>query len=159
MGVVRSSTAVPNVPEILSFIARRLKSNPSKIGLHKKNMVCAADTLGRHKNPGSDTVGVVGVTVRAIGALTATCKLRVPLPDSCADKRRCRRGCKLNALEIQLHAKLQLSSRTDRTRDAIEIGVCNLSVRNTPSWAVEEIESLEAELSSDSFSNGELFEQ
>jgi len=62
-------------------------------------------------------------------------------------------------LKVQLNAKLQLSSRTDCSRDAIEIGVCNLSVRNTPSWAVEEIESFETELPSDSFSNGELFEQ
>jgi hypothetical protein len=54
---------------------------------------------------------------------------------------------------------LQLSSRTDRSRDAIEIGVCNLPVRDTPSWTVEEIESFEPELSSDSFSYGELFEQ
>jgi hypothetical protein len=49
-------------------------------------MVRAADTLGRHKNPGSDTAGVVGVTSRAIGTLTATCKLRMSLPDSCADR-------------------------------------------------------------------------
>ena len=62
-------------------------------------------------------------------------------------------------LEVQLNPKLQLPSRTDRSRDAIEIGVCNLSVGNTPSWAVEEIESFEPELSSDSFSDGELLEQ
>jgi hypothetical protein len=62
-------------------------------------------------------------------------------------------------LEVQLNAKLQLSSRTDRSRDAIEIGVCNLPVRNTPSWAVEEIESFKPEFSSDSLSNGELLEQ
>jgi hypothetical protein len=122
-------------------------------------MVRAANTLGRHRTAGVTPLGWSGVTSRAFGTLAATCKLRVPLPDSCADKRRCRRGCKLNALEIQLHAKLQLSSRTDCSRDAIEIGVSNLSVRNTPSWAVEEIESFETELPSDSFSNGELFEQ
>jgi hypothetical protein len=72
--------------------------------------------------------------------------------------RKRRRGCKLNALEIQLHAKLQLSSRTDRSRDSIEISVCNLPVRNAPSWAVEEIESFKPELSPDSFSYGELLE-
>ena len=55
------------------------------MGLHEKNMV-RADILGRHKNPGSDTAAVVGVTSRAIGTLTATCKLRMSLPDSCADR-------------------------------------------------------------------------
>jgi|HubBroStandDraft_3_1064219.scaffolds.fasta_scaffold00586_1 hypothetical protein len=37
------------------------------------------------RDPGSDTAGVVGVTSRAIDTLAATCKLRVPLPDSCTD--------------------------------------------------------------------------
>jgi hypothetical protein len=36
-------------------------------------MARAADTLGRHKNPGSDAAGVVGVTSRAIETLAETC--------------------------------------------------------------------------------------
>jgi hypothetical protein len=123
-------------------------------------MVRAADTLGRHRTPGVTPLGWSGVTSRAFGTPAATCKLRVPLPDSWRWRnRRCQRVINSTVLKVQLHAKLQLSSRTDCSRDTIEIGVCNLSVRNTPSWAVEEIESFEAELPSDSFSNGELFEQ
>jgi hypothetical protein len=45
-----------------------------------------ADILGRDKNSGSNTAGVFLVTSRAIGTLTATCKLRMSLPDSCADR-------------------------------------------------------------------------
>jgi hypothetical protein len=53
------------------------------------------------RDPGSDAAGVVGVTSRAIDTLAATCKLRVPLPDSCTDAgENAGAGCKLNALEI-----------------------------------------------------------
>ena len=74
----------------------------------KKRAVCrrtAAARLQRPQDPpGVTPLGWSGVTSRAIGTLAATCKLRVPLPDSCAGTRKkCRRGGNSNALEVELH--------------------------------------------------------
>jgi hypothetical protein len=148
------------VPEILNFIARRLNQILQKMGLHKKSMVRAADTLNRHKNPGNDAAGVVGGDVtrsryagRDVQVASATPGFLTLAQEEMPA------GDKFDVLEVQLDAKLELSSRTNCSRDAIEIGVCNLPIRNAPSWTVEEIESFKPELPSDSFRNGELLEQ
>jgi hypothetical protein len=124
-------------------------------------MVRAADTLGCHKNPGNDSAGVVGDDVTRIRYAGRDVQVASATPGflALAQEEMPARVMNSTVLEVQLDTKLQLSSRTDCSRDAIEIGVCNLSVGNTPSWAVEEIKSFEPELSSDPFSYGELFEQ
>jgi hypothetical protein len=124
-------------------------------------MVRAADTLGRDKNPGNDSAGVVGDDVTRIRYAGRDVQVASATPGFLAPAQEEMPARVINStvLEVQLDAELQLSSRTDRSRDAIEIGVCNLPVRNTPSWAVEKIESLKPELSSDPFSDGELLEQ
>jgi len=124
-------------------------------------MVRAADTLSRRKNPGNDSAGVVGDDVTRIRYAGRDVQVASATPGflALAQEEMPARVMNSTVLEVQLDTKLQLSSRTDCSRNAIEISVCNLPIRNAPSWAVEEIESFEPELSSDPFSYGELFEQ
>ena len=81
----------------------------------KKRAVCrrtAARLQGPKEPPGVTPLGWSGVTSRAIATLAATCKLRVPLPDSCAGTRGNAGAVEIRTLEVQLDAKLQLPSRT-----------------------------------------------
>jgi len=110
------------------------------------------------RTPGSDA-GVVGVTSRAIGTLAATCKLRAPLPDSCAGTRGNAGAVEIRTLEIELDAELQLPREASCAGDDIESWVGDILVRWIPSRGIKDIETLEAELKPVPFVDGEFFEQ